>query len=261
MKLFYRLSSKWIQTLMSLAVLVALWSIFVWVFQIPEYLIPKPSIVFRDLYQSRLYYLQHLKATSIEAFTGFAIAMVIAWFAGILFNRFKLIKGTVLPVVTALQAVPIVAIAPLFVVWLGSGFWSKTMMATTIAFFPTLTAILAAFSEADEQAVSLFRIYDASYIKTLRLLLIPASLPAITAGMQVSGGLATVGAIVAEMTGSDSGLGYVILNSSYRLQTAKLFVGIILSGVLGIAAYTIPGALKFLLPEAWADLRVEGSNR
>ena len=216
-------------------------------FDPPIYLVPSPSLVAMDLWADRVYYVTHLGKTAISALVGFLLATTIAWLTGIAFYRFKMVRSGVLPMVTALQAVPIVALAPLYVVWLGSGFWSKALMATTIAYFPTLTAMLAAFAEVDEQAKNLFRLYNASYLKTLFLLLIPASLPAITAGMQVSGGLATVGAIVAEMTGSDSGLGYIILNSSYRLQTVKLFAGIILSGMLGVAAYSLPGFCNCLL--------------
>ncbi len=250
-----------IRFLLILGSLFALWFLFISVFKPPTYLVPSPSLVIIDLWTDRAYYIAHLGKTAISAMVGFLLATLIAWSTGIAFYRFTMIRAGVLPIVTALQAVPIVALAPLYVVWLGSGFWSKALMATTIAYFPTLTAMLAAFAEVDEQAKNLFRLYDASYIKTLCLLLIPASLPTITAGMQVSGGLATVGAIVAEMTGSDSGLGYVILNSSYRLQTVKLFAGIILSGILGVAAYSVPGFCKWLLPAAWAEARMNGSQK
>jgi len=252
--------SKIVLWVISTAIFLIVWQFIVSVFNVGEYLLPSPIVVVKELFYHLVTYLMHVKITAVEALVGFIVGNIFAILSGLIFYRFSKVMQLVMPMVTALQAIPIIALAPLFIVWMGSGSASKIVMAATISFFPTLAAILSGFAEVDQNAQHLFRLYRASYLTTVRHLLFPGALPALVTGLKVSAGLATVGAIVAEMTGADAGIGYLILNSSYRMETVKLFVGIILAGSLGLAGFALPNMLKFIYPHAWAGIRAGDSR-
>ncbi|MFZ4857804.1 MAG: ABC transporter permease [Desulfuromonadaceae bacterium] len=237
-------------------------TLFVWhsvvvVFRVPEYLLPTPISVIRELFDSELYsfYLRQAYRTGSEAAAGFLLGNLLAILFGIIMYRFSRLQKLTMPTVAAFQAIPIVAVAPLLIVWFGSGILSKILMAAIISFFPTMAAILSSFSEVDHNAKHLFRLYRAGYMSTVRHLLIPAALPSLVTGFKISAGLATVGAIVAEMTGADAGIGYIILNAAYRMETVKLFVGIILAAILGLTGFVLPNIIRNLYPHAWASSR------
>jgi len=236
--------------------LLALWHLAVVLLSIPEYLLPTPVSVLKELLGKNLpRYLGHVSRTALEAASGFLLGNVLALLAGIILYRCESLKLLTMPAVAAFQAIPIVALAPLLIVWFGSGMLSKVLMAAVISFFPTMAALLSSFSEVDHHAKLLFRLYRASYRSTVRHLLIPAALPHLVNGLRVSAGLATVGAIVAEMTGADAGVGFVILNASYRMETVQLFVGILLAALLGLTGFGIPNVIRYLYPQAWASSR------
>lgn len=240
-----------------LLLLVFIWWGAVVMFHVPPYLVPSPEAVAREFIGAPSEFVQHAAMTLSEALIGFFIALVTGLVGGCILFRFSAVREVVMPWTSALQAIPIVALAPLLVVWFGSGITAKILMSAIISFFPILTAVLVGFSEVDHDRRLLFQVYRTSYAQTLRHLLLPAALPTIMIGIKISAGLATVGAIVAEMTGADRGLGYLLLNATYRLETPRLFVAIFLSGIIGWAAYSFPGIVRFVLPRYWESSRKE----
>jgi NitT/TauT family transport system permease protein len=246
----FRISAAW-----SAAVFIAAWWLLTWALPIPAYLIPTPQAVGMAFLSDPITYLKDLGVTALQAAAGFAIALVLASAGAVLLFRFRWARTVVLPWATALQATPIVCLAPLAVVWLGAGFASITAMSAVVAFFPMLAALLNGFAEVDRDTLQLFRVYRADYKHTLRYLFVPASLPALAVGMKVSAGLAVVGALVAQMTGADSGLGQLVLRASYRFNTPQLFVAIILSGILGM-----PDLLRRFWPAHWESGRTPDSE-
>jgi NitT/TauT family transport system permease protein len=237
--------------------LLLVWWSAVKAFEIPQYLVPAPSEVLNAFLGSPVDFMEHSARTLLEAMFGFVISLMAGLAGGCLLFRFEAARRIVLPWTSALQAIPIVAIAPLLVVWCGSGMTAKVLMSAIISFFPILNAVLVGFSEVDQDRRVLFQVYRTGYLRTLCHLLLPSALPTIVMGVKISAGLATVGAIVAEMTGADKGLGYVLLTATYRLETPTLFVAIILSGLIGWLAYTLPGIVKLLAPKYWESTRSE----
>jgi ABC-type nitrate/sulfonate/bicarbonate transport system permease component len=231
------------------------WESLVKLLDLPAYLVPPPSSVLLLLYVDFSSFQRHLSVTAIEAGAGFLLGTAVASMLALGMFRFDLLKRSIMPYCAAFQAVPIVAVAPLLIIWFGSGIQSKIIMAAVISFFPTLAVIITSFEEANPEAQLLFRMYRADYPTLVRRLLLPASLPAITTGLKVSAGLAVVGAIVAEMTGADRGIGFLILTSSYRMETVRLFAAIIIASFLGLVAYSLPGLLRLLLPHYWVASR------
>jgi len=235
--------------------LLAAWSLVVRLFRPAPYLLPGPEAVFREFFQRLDGFMLHTAVTAFEALAGFVLGNTLGIMFAIVLARYLRLRAFTMPVLISLQSIPIVAFAPLLSVWLGTGYAAKVGMAALICFFPIVVNTLQAFASVDADHLELFRVYKARFGTTLRRLLLPASAAAITAALRISAGLAVVGAIVAEMTGADSGLGYLILNGAYRLETAVLFVAMVLSGTLGIAFYGLPSLLQTLLPRAWRAAR------
>ncbi|GEM_PF-212904 len=237
---------------LALAVLLTLWWSMVVVFRPAPYLLPSPVAVAAAFFSQSSQFLFHLVVTSYEAFLGFVIGNALGITLAILLHRYVNLQKFTMPVLISFQAIPIVALAPLLVVWLGTGLLSKVAMAAIICFFPMVVNGLQAFSNVDRDYVELFEFYRASFVAKLKMLLMPASFHAIIAALKISAGLAVVGAIVAELTGADRGLGYVLLNASYRLETAMMFVAMLLSGALGMAFFQMPLLLRFVVPRSWS---------
>jgi NitT/TauT family transport system permease protein len=228
------------------AALIALWEVAAHYQVVPPYLLPGPDRIMAAFLAQPGAFLGHTLITAAESAAGFLLGNAAAGLTCVLLYRFDLLRSVSLPFLTGLQAIPIVALAPLLTVWLGTGLASKVTMAAIVCFFPVVANLLAAFAAVDRDLAQLFRFHRASYPQTLARLLIPSSFPAILAGLKISGGLAVVGAIVAEFTGADRGLGYLLLISTYRLETDKLFVAIILSGVLGVIFANAANILRLI---------------
>jgi ABC-type nitrate/sulfonate/bicarbonate transport system permease component len=209
----------------------------------PPYILPGPGAVWAEFAERPGSFLFHTGVTAGEALIGFILGNALGFLTALLLHRVKRLRPVSLAGLTGLQAIPIMALAPLLVVWFGTGAAAKVLMAAIVCYFPVVSNTLGAFSSVDRDLVSLFRFHRASYWDTLTRLLLPASIPALAAGLRISGGLAVVGAIVAEFTGADRGLGYLLLNLTYRLETAGLFVAIICSAALGIAFANLPGLI------------------
>ena len=151
----------------------------------------------------------------------------------------RLAQAAIQPWAVVLQVTPIVAIAPLIIVWVGDPFASLVVCATIVAFFPVFSNTATGLASAPHDLTDLFRLYGAGRWKTLRLLRLPAALPYFLAGLRISGGLALVGAVVAEFVagsgGFGSGLAYRILEAGYRLEVPRMFAALVLLSLAGIA--------------------------
>jgi len=236
---------------LSVLVLVSMWAALVSIFELPPYLLPAPGDVFASLKEQYRSFFSHMGITAYESFAGFVVGNVLGIGSAIILHRFYRLQELTMPIFISLQAIPIVALAPLLIVWLGTGLISKVAMAAIICFFPMVVNTLQAFSSVDRDFQELFRFHRADYISTLKLLLIPASFPSIISALRISAGLSVVGAIVAELTGANKGLGYLLLNASYRLETDKMFVAMLLSALLGIVFFHLPSLLRFVVPRSW----------
>lgn len=237
--------------IISMIFLLLVWTIIVKLFDLPPYLLPTPKLVFNSFFEQYSSFLMHMGITAYESFAGFILGNVLGIGSAIILHRYYRLQEFTMPIFISLQAIPIVALAPLLIVWLGTGLVSKVAMAAIICFFPMVVNTLQAFSSVDRDYQELFRFHRADYFSTLKLLLIPASFPSIISALRISAGLAVVGAIVAELTGANKGLGYILLNASYRLETDKMFVAMLLSALLGMIFFQLPTLLRIFTPRTW----------
>jgi NitT/TauT family transport system permease protein len=220
--------------------LVLAWQAFVVAADVPEYLLPSPLAILFTLDRSLL---TEIGYTASEALCGFVIASALAFVGAALFVRFRTIEQGLFPFAITLKTTPIVAIAPLLVLWLGTGWWSKVAAATLISFFPVLVNTVKGLKAPEADFQDLFRTMRADQSQIFRKLRIPYCLPYFFSALKISSSLAIVGAIVGEFVGAEHGLGYLIVISSAHLETAVVFQAIGAAALIGITMFYL---LEFL---------------
>jgi len=226
---------------------VGLWEAAVRLTGVPSYLVPGPIAIVRAFLADPSTLLLSLLSTLAVTFAALITAAVIGVLLALAIVASRLLAAAIQPWAVVLQVTPIVAIAPLIIVWVGDPFAALVVCATIVAFFPVFANTAAGLESAPPELVDLFRLYGASRAKTLLLLRLPAALPFFLAGLRISGGLALVGAVVAEFVagsgGFASGLAYRILEAGYRLQVPRMFAALVLLSLTGIALNLALGAL------------------
>jgi NitT/TauT family transport system permease protein len=222
------------------AVLLA-WEVIVRAVDIPEYLLPSPSVIAASVDRSLAI---HLSITFLEALVGFMIASTLAFGCAIVFVRFKTIEDGLFPIAIALKTTPIVAVAPLLVIWLGTGWTSKIAAAVLISFFPVLVNAAKGLKAADAEYRELFQTMGSSRAQEFRKLRLPYCLPYLFSALKISSSLAVVGAIVGEFVGATQGLGYLIIVSSSHLETPTVFAAIVAAAAAGITMFYLIGWIE-----------------
>ena len=238
---------------------VALWRVTArgWV---QPYILPSPGETFGNLVEYTPYFLQHTWITTYETVLGFLIAVVLGELVAILMVRSKNLELTIYPIILVAQVIPKIAIAPLFVVWLGFGMGPKITVAVLMAFFPIVISGLAGLRSVDPEILDLAKTMGASKIKTFAKIQFPASLPQLLSGMKVAATLAVTGAVVGEFVGGNEGLGYVILRANGNMDTATLFAALLIMSAIGIVLFAIIQLAENLLIPWHASRRSDGSS-
>jgi NitT/TauT family transport system permease protein len=240
---------KWAPALFAVLALV-LWDIGVRVSGVPSYLLPGPVDVARAFLADPATLLLSLLSTLSVTFVALLVAALVGVVLALGIVASRLLAAAIQPWAVILQVTPIVAIAPLIIVWVGNPFAALVVCATIVAFFPVFSNTATGLAAAPAELVDLFRLYGAGRMRTLWLLRLPAALPYFLAGLRISGGLALVGAVVAEFVagsgGFASGLAYRILEAGYRLQVPRMFAALALLSLTGIALNLALGALARL---------------
>lgn len=218
---------------------LAAWEAAVRIAHVPVYLVPGPIAIVRAFLADPILLLMSLASTLVVTFAALIAAASIGAVLAVAMALSRLAQAAIQPWAIVLQVTPIVAIAPLIIVWVGDPFASLVVCATIVAFFPVFANTVEGLASAPHDLTDLFRLYGAGRWKTLRLLRLPAALPYFLSGLRISGGLALVGAVVAEFVagsgGFASGLAYRILEAGYRLEVARMFAALVLLSLAGIA--------------------------
>jgi NitT/TauT family transport system permease protein len=232
------------------AAFLVLWEGLVRVSEVPDYLFPGPVRIVSAFFEAPALLLMSLASTLVVTGVALLVSVVLGVLLALAMAASPWARAAIQPWAVALQVTPIVAIAPLIIVWVGDPFAALVVCATIVAFFPVLSNTSAGLATAPRDLLDLFWLNQATRWQTLRLLRLPAALPYFLAGLRVSGGLALVGAVVAEFVagsgGFASGLAYRILESGYRLQIPRMFAALVLLSAAGIAINAALGTF-----EAW----------
>lgn len=225
---------------------LGVWQVLVTFFRVPVYLFPSPlEVAVAWLGHWRLI-LANTAITFTEAFLGFLLANLISVGIAIIVSFFRSTEDLVMPLAIAIKTMPIIALAPLLVIWLGSGLASKVAAAMLVCFFPALVNVLEGVRNLDKKLLWLFRVFSASNFQLVEKLIIPGILPYLFAALKTSSSLAVVGALVGEFIGSNRGLGFIIISNYYNMNTRLVFAAILTSNVIGISFYYLLSYLEKL---------------
>lgn len=232
---------------LSFVAIIAGWALAIELFKIPKFLLPAPDDVFIRLFSDWEQLYSNSLITLLEIVLGFGLTLVTAIPLGLVIALSPLAKQVVYPPLMFMQLVPKIAVAPLFLVWLGFGIESKVLLTLLMTFFPLLLASISGFQILDTRYLYLTRSMGASWWQTFRFLRIPAALPVIFSGIKTSATIASTAAIVAEFVGANQGLGYVLLKSTSTMDMELTFAVLVVLTIIGIVINYIVEFAEWLL--------------
>jgi len=239
------------------AVLLGAWQAAVTAYDVPAYIVPSPTRIAQALWEDRALLLASLGVTSGIALTALAIAIVAGAAIALLFAQSRAIEASLLPYAILLQVTPIVAIAPLIIIWVQDTRAALVLCAVVVAIFPVISNTAQGLRSVDPGLADLFRMSRASRWQTLVRLRIPSALPYFFAGLRVASGLALIGAVVAEFVagtgGQGAGLAYQILMAGIQLNVPRLFASLVLITLAGIVLYAAVSLVSRVALSRWHE--------
>ena len=244
MTLIFKFFYRYWPAILAHVLLLAAWEIAVTWGHVPSFILPTPESTVATLTDAHYNWIKHVGATSAEVFGGYIVAVVGGVGLALLFTWSRRVSEFLMPLLVTLNMVPKVAMAPLFIVWLSYGVVPNIIITFTICFFPVILNTARGLSEVEPDLLDLVRVLRASRWQTFAKIQFPSALPYIFSGMKVSAILAIAGAIVGEFIGSDKGLGFLILSVQATLDTAAMFMGVLLIALIGVALYLFVLALE-----------------
>lgn len=227
--------------------LVLAWHFFVVLGDVPKFVLPSPAATVQSLLVSNYRWVENTLVTGTEIFGGYILAVAIGIGIALLFSWFRRLEMFVMPLLVSLNMIPKVALGPLIIVWFRYGVGPNMMMAFAICFFPIVLTTARGLREVEPDLLDLVRTLKGSRWQIFVKIQLPGALPYIFSGMKVAAILAVAGAIVGEFLGSDRGLGYLMLQVQVTLDTAAMFMAVILITALGAILYGIVLGLERLL--------------
>jgi NitT/TauT family transport system permease protein len=246
-----------------LAAGIAAWELVVRVRNIPPYILPAPSAVFRTLIEDWPVLSQSLLTTLRTTLEGFVAAAVGGIALALLFNQSQWLEYSLFPYAVILQVTPVIAIAPLLLIYLPQQ-TAVIVCAWIVGFFPVLSNTTLGLKSVDRNLAGLFQLYGASRLQTLVYLKLPSALPFILGGLRIAGGLSLIGAVVAEIAagsaGAGSGLAFRIAESGYRLNISRMFAALLLLSAAGIVIYGLLALTSHLVLRRWHESALGKEN-
>ncbi len=242
-----RLGAAIVHYLPSLGVMIGiivLWEAAVVLLGVKEYILPTPSAAFGKLFDANYQWTSNFLATLWAVLGAFALSAVLGILLAVVIVWNDLLLRTVMPVLVLFNTLPKIALAPLFVVWLGYGIWPNIVIGTTIAFFPMVVNTAVGLASAEPEMLDLVRTLRANRWQVLRKIRFPNAIPYIFTGLKLNATMSVIGALVGEFVASERGLGSLIITGGVTLETAGIFASLILISAMGLALYGIVVAVE-----------------
>lgn len=260
-------NGSWLKVLLPVSTMLAwlaAWEFYVWWQAVPPYILPAPSLILQTLAENFSSLEPSLWFTLRLTLMALALAILSGAVIGAAFALSPLIELSFFPFAIMLQVTPIIAIAPLIMIYIDSTFAALLLCAWIVAFFPMLSNTVIGLRSADHNLKSLFRLYKASPWQRFRYLLAPSALPFFLAGLKIAGGLALIGAVVAEFvagaSGRETGLASRILEASFRNEIPRMFAALVLVSLCGMAIFLVNIWLSKRLLGYWHESEVKSEN-
>jgi NitT/TauT family transport system permease protein len=241
------------------------WEFAVRELRVSKFLLPPPSVIIMTLFEQRADLLHALVFTAAVTLSAFLLAIVSGVALAILLTQNQVVERTFWPYAVTMQVTPMIAIAPLIIIWVGlDRVWlAMLIMAWMVAFFPMLSNTAIGIKSADHGLRNVFALYGASRWKRLRHLQLPTALPYILAGARISAGLSVIGAVVAEFmagSGSAKGLAYIIVESGAMFNVARMFAALMLLAAFGLSIWYVTATAQRLLLRHWHESELKQEN-
>jgi len=243
------LASRVLAPALLVAALLAIWELYARLGSVDDFILPAPSEIAQALWTDRSLLWSNLLVTAQEVGLGVLASLVLGFALAVALHFSGVLRRGAYPLLVASQAVPIVIIAPLLVVWFGFGIVPKLVIIALVCFFPVVVTTLDALGAVDPDLLKLMRTLDASRIQTLSRAEVPAALPYFLSGAKIAVAVAVIGAVFGEWSGSDTGLGHLILVSNGVLDTARVFAAVVVLSAMAIALFALLGLAERRL--AW----------
>ena len=246
----------WLVPLLALALGLLAWEVIVRLRETPTWFIPKPTEIAREMVESRALIWRHTWTTLQEMLIGLVLAFVLGVLLAVVISASRLVERAIYPAVVASQAVPIIALAPILLIWFGYGMTPKVIVVVLTCFFPIVVSMVDGLRAADADALALLRSMGASRWQMMRIVRVPAALPALFSGTRIAAAWSVIGALVGEWVGASSGLGYMMTRSASQFQTPRLFAAVFVAAALGITLFALVAlAERVALPWRRVDRR------
>jgi NitT/TauT family transport system permease protein len=247
-----------------LAIVVIAWHLYVTLANVPHYVLPSPVLVVQSLITDWPILFKSLLITLKTTFSALAIALVGGVLLAVLMAQSRLVELAIYPYAVILQVTPIVAVAPLILIYAPSTTVALLIVAFIVSFFPILSNTTQGLRSTDHNLLNLFELYGASSWQTLIHLKLPSALPYFLTGLKIAGGLSLIGAVVAEFTagsaGANSGLAFRLLESQFRLNIPRLYASLLLLSFTGVLIFFATSFLSWLLLRKWHESAVRREN-
>ncbi len=215
-------------------ILLVVWELVSRLNAIPAFILPAPSMVVVTLFKEFKVMSSHILITLYETFTGFFISIIFSILIAVLMDSIPGIRKTLYPLLVISQTIPIIILAPLFIIWFGYGYLPKIIIVILICFFPIAVSLLQGLAAADKELISLLKSMGASKLQIYRFVKIPSSLPGFFSGLKIAAAYSIMGATIGEWVGGKNGLGVYMIRAKQSFNTDKVFAAIIVITVLSI---------------------------
>lgn len=222
-----------------LVILILLWEVLSHSGLVPAFMLPSPEETVRALFENIGLIGHHLSVSLVEALVGLAAAVAFSFVIAILMDRFGFLETTVFPALVVSQTIPVIAIAPLLVLWLGYGILPKVVLIFLVCFFPVAVSLSTGLKSADDDQIRLFRSMNAGYMTILREIKLPQALPSLFSGLRIAASYSVVGAVIAEWLGGQAGLGVYMTLARKSFQYDVMFAIIIVVSIVSLVLIKI----------------------
>lgn len=249
-----RLRLGWKAALVVLALLGA-WELYVVLGGVNDLILPAPHQVASSLYTDRSLLWSNFLVTAQEVLLGILLATVAGFGFAVLMHFSRTVRQAFYPLLVASQSIPVPVLAPVLVFWLGFGILPRLVVIALVSFFAIVVTTLAGFAAVDSELIKLMRTFDASRATTFRFVELPSALPDLFTGAKIAVAVAVIGAVLAEQAGSNSGLGYVLVQSVPQLLTARAIAAVVILSAFAVALFAaLTLAERLLLPWAYQPI-------
>ncbi len=239
-----------------LALFIVIWEAVVRMYKIEEWLLPAPSSVFKTLISTLPLLIEHSKNTIAAAIIGLILSILVSALLSIVMDYSYLLKRGLYPLIIISQTIPIIAVAPLFIIWFGFGIFPKVVVVALVCFFPVSVSLIQGLESADPEVINLLRVMGANKWKIIKIVKIPAALPSFFSGLKIAGTYAVMGAVIGEWLGAKKGLGVFMTRATHAYQLDRVVAAIVIISFISLIIFlTIDIIARIIMPWYYNERR------